>query len=135
MLNLIPDKVYAIVAAALVLTGGVVLHYLEVTHLKTELAQREGQIAKLQGLNAALQSTNETYAALTAQQNQAVQAMSDLSRARQDKAQAEIAVVTAQSARVLATATDLLHRSMPKPGDACGSLDILLNQAIQARKP
>lgn len=126
-------KTIAIGALLAGVAVALLFHFYEVSHLHGQIDKLTVANAKLGELNAAYKSANETCAALTQQQNAQVQALQDAATAREQAASAAVAAAQAQAAKQYDKARTVLLRAPTRPGDACGSLNDLFNEALGAK--
>lgn len=105
----------------------------EVWVLKATSAQQVVRIAKLEGDNATLQAANGICIASVEDQNQAITDLVDAAEQRRKEAAAALAAAEQSASKRIAAAEALQSRPMPKPGDECGSLEVLINEKISER--
>lgn len=114
--------------------GAIVYHQLTVGALRVETARLTGEAERLTDERASLEANLENAAASLRRQSEAVTKMEEEAKARSAAAAAALAAAQRQAAAYQQTAQELSKRPMPKPGDACGSLESLLNDVITERK-
>lgn len=130
----ISGKLIAAVVVALALAAAVVYHVVLVSSLRTDNANLSAKVTTLTATNSQLSAENKNAAEVIGRQNDAVTELQRQAAERQAAAAAELAAAEKKAADYKAKADALANRPMPKPGDACGSLDVLLNEVIAERQ-
>lgn len=125
---------YAIGAAFLALALFAGVKQAQVWKLTADNARQATRIVQLEGINAALTTENENCAARVMGQNAAIEQLQAEAERRERAAAEALAAAERSAAKRLADAAAILSRPMPKPGDECGSLEVLINEMIEGRQ-
>lgn len=127
-------KLLAILGAVLLASAAWGAHYVQVTHLRSEITKTEGARDRALASVTALTKVNNDMTAELRRQNDLVAALKLAGDARERAAAVRTAEAKATGQKGQAKAQRTLNVPMSKPGDACGSLDVLLTETIKARK-
>lgn len=124
--------------ASLLAAGGAAvaigLHLYGDHQVRQQLASMTQERDRLAESNRALAKANADFVTSLGRQNNAVEALKKAGEARETAAKESNAAALAATQKQYAAALAKLQRAMPVPGDACRSADVVLTEAIKARK-
>ncbi len=106
----------------------------QVWRLEAANARHEAKIATLSAENTQLMNANADFAASAERQRSAIERMNAEAKRREDAARAALAAAEREAAQKISAADLILSQPMAKPGDECGSLEILINAKIAERQ-
>ncbi len=139
MITLSPRLVGAGIAAA-ALVAALAFHFVtvgnlegDVKKLKDDAILMKSKNDVLTATNTLLTSENASCAKSVSDQNSAIQAARLEESKRAAVASLAVADANRRARSAEAVAAAILARPMPKPGDACGSLDVLLDEELERR--
>lgn len=129
-----PLALKATAIGALLVVAAIGVQQVRIYWLKAELADQKAANASLVADKRILTDANESCAQSVTAQNAAIKLWKDDQLAREAAAAKRAAEAEAKAAKWEATATDLRSRPMPVPGNACASLETLIDDEIRGRK-
>lgn len=108
-------------------------HVVTVSGLEGDVKTLEGAKAQLQAASRILEQENKSCAATAARQSQAVEDLRAEGEKRAATARKAIAEAQGRAIQSEALAASILARAMPVPGDACASVELLIDEEIERR--
>ena len=127
-------KMLLALGGLLVLFAAYGAHALQVSHLREQLAVCDKARIQAKASADALKNANDDFALKLAEQNKQIDAMQVYGKTREHAAAAALIVAQTNAAKGFANAQATLKQAPAMPGNACASLDTLLNATIKARK-
>lgn len=128
-----PFVYYAVGFAFVALLAFAGVKQVQVWKLKADNATQAQKITRLETDNSALTSANAACATSVEKQNEKIDAMKRQAETRAEAARLAVAAAEQDAAKHIADAEAILARKMAKPGDECGSLEVLIDEAIKGR--
>lgn len=127
------SRIYAALGAAALLVAALAYHFVTVAGLEGDVATLTADKTALSAEKKLLTSENKTCAERVGAQNTAIEKAAADGAHRAAVASLAVADAGRRAATAEAVAAAILARPMPKPGDACGSLEILIDEEIERR--
>lgn len=129
-----PLAIKSISIGAVLVLAALGVQQIRIGWLKTEVAEQKARNSQLVADRRILKDANESCAAAVAVQNAAVAKWKADQLEREAEAAKRAREAEQRAAKWEAEATDLKSRPMPVPGNACASLETILNEEIAGRK-
>lgn len=129
-----PLALKSIAIGAILVLAALGIQQVRIGWLKTEVAEQKARNSQLVADKRILKDANESCAAAVTLQNAAVSKWKADQLEREAEAAKRAREAELRAARWEAEATDLRNRPMPVPGNACASLEAILNEEIAGRK-
>lgn len=126
-------RLYAALAVAAIVVAAFAYHCVTVAGLEGDVATLNGKLSTLKASNLLLTGENKTCRARVGSQNAAIENARTEAENRAAVASLAVAEADRRARAAEAVAAAILARPMPKPGDECGSLEVLINEEIDRR--
>lgn len=127
------NRVYVMLGAAALWVAALAYHFVMVASLEGDVTTLKADKTELAAEKLLLTSENKTCAERVGAQNAAIEKAAADGANRAAAASLALADASRRAAAAEALAAAILARPMPKPGDACGSLEILIDEEIERR--